>query len=70
MYGIMGFKSTYIITYTGKTEAFHYEDLELQIDTPYDWKKPHDLAPLFELIRLTIQKDFDKYELLRVEKVD
>lgn len=66
----MGFKNTYIVTYTGKTDVFHYEDLELQIDTPYDWKKPDEAAPLFELIKLTIQKDFDKYDLFSVVKVD
>lgn len=65
----MGFKSTYIVTYTGKTDAFHYEDLEVQIETPYDWKRPQDVTPLFELIKLTIQKDFEKYNLKNIEKI-
>ncbi len=63
------FKNTYIITYTGKTEAFHYEDLELQLDTPYDWKRLSDTLPFFELIKMSIQKDFEKYELLKIEKI-
>ncbi len=63
------FKNTYIITYTGKTDAFHYEDLELQIDTPYNWKRLSDIVPFFELIKLSIQKDFEKYDLLKIEKI-
>lgn len=63
------FKNTYIITYTGKTAAFHYEDLELQVETPYDWSKLHDITPLFELIRYRIQEDFDKYYIKNIEKV-
>lgn len=65
----MGFKSTYIVTYTGKTEAFHYEDLELEIDTPYDWTKPQDIVPLFELINFRIRNDFEKYYIKNIEKI-
>lgn len=65
-----GFKNTYLITFTGKTDRTHYHDLEIEISTPYDWQKMQDIPLLFELIKMNIQKDFEKYDLLRIEKID
>lgn len=65
-----GFKQNYLITYNGKTDNFIYQDLQLELTTPYDWDKTHDVKDLFDLIRYNIQKDFDSYNILSVEKSD
>lgn len=65
-----GFKQNYIITYDGITERTIYENLEVEVKTPYDWHRPRDIEALFQLIRITIQKDFDKFKIKEIVKVD
>lgn len=64
-----GFKQTYLITYRGITDNFVYEDLEVEITTPYDWDKQQDVALLFTLIKRTLEKDFDKFHIERIDKL-
>lgn len=63
-----GFKNIYTITFDGITDNFVYQDLEIEITTPYDWNKPQDAALLFLLIKNEIQKKFDKYHIYNILK--
>ena len=63
-----GFKNNYTITYDGITDNFKYQDLDIEITTPYDWNKTQDVPLLFVLIKNEIQKQFEKYHIINIIK--